>query len=76
MQAKGASYGRRVQPARVMESIIERVDQARHREQVKGAELPSPAPVQPLMNLVISAPDDAFQTKWIFQESMQRKVHT
>jgi hypothetical protein len=30
MQAQGANYGRRVQPARVMESIIERVEHARH----------------------------------------------
>ena len=30
MQAQGASYGRSVQPARVMASIIERVEHARH----------------------------------------------
>jgi hypothetical protein len=45
MQAQGASYGRRLQPARVTESIIKRVEQARHREQGTVVELPSPAPV-------------------------------
>jgi hypothetical protein len=44
-----------------MESVIERVEQARHREQGTVAELPSPAPVQPLMNLIISAPDQTPQ---------------
>ena len=53
MQAQGASYGRRVQPARVMESIIERVELASHIEQGIVAELPSPAPVRPFINLVI-----------------------
>jgi hypothetical protein len=61
MQAQGASYGRRVQPARFMESIIERVALARHREQGTVAELPSPASAQPLMNRVIEAPDQAPQ---------------
>ena len=61
MQAQGASYGKRVQPARVMESIIERVELSRHREQGTVAELPSPAPVQPLMNLAVEAPVQALQ---------------
>jgi hypothetical protein len=59
IQAQGANYGRRVQPARVMESSIERVEHARHREQVIVAEHPSPAHVQPLMDLVVSAPEQA-----------------
>jgi hypothetical protein len=59
MQAQGASYGRRVQPARFMEFIIERVELFRHREQGTVAELPSPVPAQPLMNLVIE--DQAHQ---------------
>jgi hypothetical protein len=57
MQAQGASCARRAQPARVMECIIERVELARQREQETAAELPSPAPAQPLMDLVIVAPD-------------------
>jgi hypothetical protein len=61
MQAQGANYGRRVQPARVMESIIERVEHARHREQVTVAAQPSAAQVQPLMNLEVSAPEQAPQ---------------
>jgi hypothetical protein len=44
MQAQGASCARRVQPAQVMESIIERVELARQREQEAAGELPMPSP--------------------------------
>ena len=59
MQAQGASYGRSVQPARVMESIIERVEHARHRGQGPAVELPSSATIPPLMSMDIAAPVEA-----------------
>ena len=59
MQAQGASYGRSVQPARVMASIIERVEHARHRGQGPAAELPTSATIPPLMSMDIVAPVEA-----------------
>ena len=60
MQAQGANFDRRVQPARVMENIIERVENARRSEQVTVA-VPSTVQVQPLMNLRVEAPAQATQ---------------
>ena len=60
MQAQGANFDRRVQPARVMENIIERVEGARRSEQVTVA-VPSTAQVQPLMTLRVEAPAQATQ---------------
>ena len=60
MQAQGANFDRRVQPARVMENIIERVEHARRSEQVTVA-VPSTVQVQPLMNLRVEAPAQATQ---------------
>jgi hypothetical protein len=59
MQAQGASYGRSVQPARVMASIIERVEHARHRGQGPAAELPTSATIPPLMSMDTVAPVEA-----------------
>ena len=61
MQAQGANFDRRVQPARVMENIIERVEHARRSEQVTVAVQPSAVQVQPLMNLRVEAPAQAPQ---------------
>jgi hypothetical protein len=44
-----------------MESIIEKVEHTRHREQVTVAAQPSSAQVQLLMNLEVSAPEQAPQ---------------